>query len=207
MSGINPATVPGMILAGGLSRRMSGQEKAFLDLGGKTLLARTLASLQEQVTVWAINANGDASRFTACGIQVIPDRRPEFLGPLAGIETALALVTAPWVFVVPIDLPFLPGNLVQELCVAAKDATRPVTVASGGRLHPTVGLWPRQLLPQVTQALDAGRLAMGEWFAHHPHRVVEFPCREDTPDPFFNINTPDDLVMAHRWLERGFSGS
>ncbi|MBF0176175.1 MAG: molybdenum cofactor guanylyltransferase [Magnetococcales bacterium] len=203
----SPESLSGVILAGGLSRRMAGREKAFLDLGGATLLARMIELLRGQLAALAINANGDAGRFAACNMRVMPDLRTGSMGPLAGIETALTCMAAPWVCVVPVDLPFLPQDLTQRLCLAADDPAQPVTVVSAGRLHPTVCLWPRQLLPEISLALDAGRLALGVWLADHPHRVVEFICREGAPDPFFNINTPEDLVTARRWLERGFGGS
>ncbi|MBF0135942.1 MAG: molybdenum cofactor guanylyltransferase MobA [Magnetococcales bacterium] len=203
----DPADVMGVILAGGLSRRMAGQEKASLALNGKTLLERMVFSLTPQVATLAINANGDASRFASFGLPVFPDLRTDFPGPLAGIETALTMATMPWVLTVPTDLPFLPQNLVWILCQATQDPVIPVTVATGERLHPTVALWPRQIRPKITEALDAGQLALGQWFAGHPHRVVEFPLRADAPDPFFNINTPMDLAAAHQWLECGLARS
>ncbi|MBF0427178.1 MAG: molybdenum cofactor guanylyltransferase [Magnetococcales bacterium] len=203
---VTNSELSGALLAGGLSRRMSGREKAFLDLAGVPLLLRTLAPLH-RISAWSIIANGDAARFSSFGLKVFSDLRPDFPGPLAGIETALTIATTPWVLVIPVDLPFLPEDLVDKLAAAAMDPTQPVTVASRGRLHPTVCLWPRASRPNITAALDANRLALGGWFARNPHQVVEFPCREGAPDPFFNINTPDDLLAARRWLENGITRS
>lgn len=191
----------GLILAGGLSRRMQGQEKALITLAGRPLLAHVLDRLTPQVTDVVINANGDAGRFASFGRRVIADHRPGFCGPLAGIEAALlALEETDYLLSVPIDTPFLPLDLAERLCAVAqaKGDTKPVVVQGGERVHPVMALWPKAVLPRISAALDARRFKLQDWFRQTPHHML--PIREE--DLLFNINTQDDLRQAEEWLAR-----
>lgn len=188
--------LPCAIIAGGLSTRMGGDDKCLLDLAGRSILARVIAALAPQVGAIIINSNSDPRLFASFGYDVRADALPGQLGPLAGILTALewakdagaaAVVTASG------DTPFLPEDLVARLAAAA-DPSRPVVAASGGRLHPVIGLWPATLAAQLRTDLDGGARSMVKWLDGLPFSTVEFPI--DGGDPFANINTPDDLAAA-----------
>lgn len=191
-----------MILAGGQSRRMGGGDKGLLPLGSGTVLGEVVARVEPQVARLALNANGDPARFLALGLPVMADVVAGKPGPLAGILTAMEWAReqgAAQVFTVPGDTPFLPGDLVPQLMLAAEGAASGVAIAaSGGRLHPTCGLWPVTLAKGLAQAIAAGQRRVTDWAETHTPRVAQWPMTER--DPFFNINTPDDLAKARGWL-------
>ncbi|MGF6231385.1 molybdopterin-guanine dinucleotide biosynthesis protein A [Inquilinus ginsengisoli] len=199
--------VLGVILAGGLARRMGGGDKALRPLAGVTLLDRVIARAAPQVAALCLNANGDPSRFAQCGLTVVPDDLPGAPGPLAGILAALdwAAKTRPEIDLVasfPCDAPFIPRDLVGRLAVARRDQGAEIAVAaSGGRTHPVVALWPVALRGDLRRALvEAEIRKVDRWIAGHPTAVVEFA--RDPVDPFLNGNTPEDLAEAERLLAR-----
>ncbi len=183
----------GCVLAGGAARRMGGGEKTLLTLHGRPLLAHVLARLAPQCAALALNANGDAARFTGFGLPVWSDPLPGQPGPLAGVLAALEASPLPFVLTVPGDAPFLPADLVVRLH-AARGGAAVVQAASGGRVHPVVALWPVALAPALRAALAAGERAVHRFAAAQAAVAVEWPA---TPcDPFLNINTPEDLARA-----------
>jgi molybdenum cofactor guanylyltransferase len=191
----------GLVLAGGLARRMGGGDKARIKIGGTTILQRVLARLAPQCSRVIINANGDATRFADTGLPVVADSVPDFAGPLAGILAGLdwAAANAPaveWLVSVPGDCPFLPKDLVARLHEARIAAGAPLACARSGEWrHPVVGLWPVALRDDLRRALVGEGLHKIElWTARHGIAVAEWPA---TPvDPFFNVNTPDDAAQA-----------
>ncbi|HEY4862196.1 MAG TPA: molybdenum cofactor guanylyltransferase MobA [Xanthobacteraceae bacterium] len=193
----------GVVLAGGLARRMGGGDKARLRIGGRTILERVLARLKPQCAALSLNANGDPARFADTGLAVIPDSVPDFAGPLAGILAGLdwAAREAPDVadiVTVPGDCPFLPDDLVARLSAARSREAEPLACARSGEWrHPVVGLWPVALRGDLRHALVAEGLRKIEaWTARHGVAVADWPA---VPvDPFFNINTPDDAADAER---------
>jgi molybdopterin-guanine dinucleotide biosynthesis protein A len=193
----------GLILAGGLARRMGGGDKARLTVGGRTILDRVLATLRPQCRDLVINANGDPARFADTGLTVIADDVPDFAGPLAGILAGLDWAAAHRpeladMVSVPGDCPFLPADLVVRLRAARAAANVPLACArSGDWRHPVVGLWPVALRHDLRQALVGEGLRKIEmWTARHGIAIAEWP---DVPvDPFFNVNTPDDAAQAER---------
>src|SRR5882672_1901866 len=193
----------GLILAGGLARRMGGGDKARIRIGGVTILGRVIACLAPQCSAIIINANGDLGRFADTGLPVVPDSVPDFAGPLAGVLAGLdwAAAHAPDVadlVSVPRDCPFLPVDLVERLETARKAAKQPLACArSGDWRHPVVGLWPVRLRDDLRKALiDEGLHKIEAWTARHGIAIAEWP---DAPvDPFFNINTPEDVAAAER---------
>ncbi|HEY7244687.1 MAG TPA: molybdenum cofactor guanylyltransferase MobA [Xanthobacteraceae bacterium] len=197
----------GLVLAGGLARRMGGGDKARLRIGGRTILERVLARLQQQCTAVIINANGDPSRFADTGLAVVPDSVPGFAGPLAGILAGLdwAAGEAPDVadiVTVPGDCPFLPEDLVARLFAArSRQGTQLACARSGERRHPVVGLWAVVLRGDLRQALVVEDLRKIEaWTERHGVAVADWPA---VPvDPFFNINTPEDAAEAERTAAR-----
>jgi molybdenum cofactor guanylyltransferase len=196
-----PGAVLGVILAGGLSSRM-GREKAFVELGGRPLLAHVVGRFGPQVDALALNANGDPGRFAPFGLPVEPDRHGENPGPLAGISVAISLARRggyDLVATCPSDAPFLPLDAVARL----RDALGPevdAAVASGPEgLEPLFGLWRVRAGAAVETALAEGRRAVHRVLAQVAHRTVAFPAGHG-PDPFSNLNTPEDLAAAQALL-------
>jgi molybdenum cofactor guanylyltransferase len=197
----------GLVLAGGLARRMGGGDKTRIQIGGKTILERVLARLKPQCTAVILNANGDPARFADTGLPVVADTVPDFAGPLAGILAGLdwAAAHAPTitdVASVPGDCPFLPGDLVARLSAARRAAGLPLACARSGEWrHPVVGLWPVALREDLRKALLEENLRKIEsWTARHGIAVADWPA---TPvDPFFNVNTPADAAQAERIAEQ-----
>ncbi len=200
--------VAGVLLAGGLSRRMGGGDKPLRRLGGRTLLSRVIARVGPQVRVLILNANGDPARFAAFGLPVAADVVEGYAGPLAGVLTGLewALGHAPdcpWVASFPTDAPFVPDDLVARMLSAVeREAAEMACAASGGRPHPVFGLWPVRLAADLRRAMvEEGVRKVDVWTARYRLAVVDYPL---TPvDPFFNANQPEDLAEAERLLARG----
>src|SRR5262245_46542356 len=195
-----PATL-GLVLAGGLARRMGGGDKIMLRVGGATILKRVLDRFQPQCASLVLNANGDPARFASTGLPVVADSISDFAGPLAGILAGLDWVSAhasqiEWIASVPGDGPFLPRDLVVRLHDVRLARGKPLACAqSGGRRHPVAGLWPVNLRTDLRHALLAEDVHKIElWTARHGIATAEW---SDQPvDPFFNVNTPDDAVAA-----------
>lgn len=197
----------GVVLAGGLARRMGGGDKPLRLLGGAPMLDHALRRLSPQVAAVILNANGDPARFAAYGLPVVADGLPDHPGPLAGILAALDWAAAhrpglPWLASVPGDSPFIPADLVARLHAAREAAGVPLACArSGGQAHPPVGLWPVTLREDLRAALDAGERKIDRWTARHGEGYATWP--EGPPDPFFNVNTPEDLAAAEALIGRG----
>lgn len=193
----------GLVLAGGLARRMGGGDKALLKIGDTTILERTLGRLRPQCSGLLLNANGDPQRFARFGFPVIADDIPGFAGPLAGIHAGLewAARHAPgieWIASVPGDCPFLPRDLVPRLHAARLAENRMLACARSGEWrHPTAGIWPVALRDDLRRALTVEGLHKIEvWTARHGIAIAPWP---DQPvDPFFNVNRPEDLAQAEQ---------
>lgn len=178
---------------------MGGKDKSLINLGGKPLVEHVLRRLAPQVDVTAINANGDASRFSAYGLPILPDKVAQSAGPLAGILAGMEWALAQdieWLVTTATDTPFFPGNFVDELVRAAgKQKTLLATAVSRGRSHPTFGLWATSLRDDLMAAFTAeGVRKVDAWTAQHHPAMVEF--REERYDPFFNINDPEEIAQA-----------
>jgi molybdenum cofactor guanylyltransferase len=191
----------GLVLAGGLARRMGGGDKARITIGGVTILQRVLACLKPQCTGLVINANGDPARFADTKLPVVSDNVPDFAGPLAGILagldwTALHMPECEWLASVPGDCPFLPNDLVTRLHAARAAAGAPLACARSGEWrHPVIGLWPVALREDLRRALVAEGLRKIEiWTARHGVAIASWPA--EPVDPFFNVNTPEDAAQA-----------
>lgn len=200
--GVSTPTL-GLVLAGGLARRMGGGDKPLTMIGGVTILDRVLARFAPQCVSVIINANGDPARFAATGLPVVADDVPDFAGPLAGILAGLdwAAAHAPdiaFVVSVPGDCPFLPRDLVVRLHEARTMQGTPLACAkSGGWRHPVVGLWPVALRSDLREAVTREGLRKIEvWTARHGVALADWP--DEPVDPFFNVNTPDDAAAADR---------
>ncbi|MCH7540807.1 MAG: molybdenum cofactor guanylyltransferase MobA [Proteobacteria bacterium] len=199
--------VAGVLLAGGLSRRMGGGDKCLRALGGRTLLERVIERARPQVSALVLNANGDPARFASYGLPVTADAVKGFAGPLAGVLTGLewAARNAPeceWVASFATDAPFLPTDMVQRMVDAlAAEHAEMACAASGGRAHPVFGLWPVSLADALRRALVAEEVRKVDvWTARYRLIEVEFPV--EPIDPFFNANRPEDLKAAEEALAR-----
>lgn len=190
----------GIILAGGQGRRMGG-DKPLQELAGRPLLAHVAARLAPQVDAVILNANDDPARYAAFGLPVAADPVPDFAGPLAGILAGMDWARAnrpetAALLSVPADAPFLPRDLAVRMMAARDRAGAEIAcAASGGQLHPVVGLWPLALRDDLRHALIAdGVRRMTDYTARHHMAQAAFGT--DPVDPFFNVNTPADLAAA-----------
>ena len=196
--------IPGVILAGGLSSRMGGGDKCLLSLGSETLLQQVIARLRPQVSAMVLNANGDASRFADYGLQVVADGIDGYAGPLAGVLAGLdwaAAQGADHIVSVAADTPFFPTDLVQRLNTGRGSA--PLALAAsidpkrGQVRQPTFGLWPVALRDDLRAALQDGLRKVVIWTDKHGGTEVLFET-ENGQEPFFNVNTPEDLAIARQ---------
>ena len=195
--------IPGVLLAGGLARRMGGGDKPMRTIAGRTILDRVIARLNPQCNGLVLNANGDSARFAAFGLPVIADGVADFPGPLAGILAALdwAAANRPDVKLVLSaagDCPFLPRDLVSRLHGALEAEKAELAVAaSDGQSHPVIGLWSVALREQLRHALVVEDIRkIDRWTARYKLATVTWPT--SPLDPFFNANTMDDIAEAER---------
>jgi molybdopterin-guanine dinucleotide biosynthesis protein A len=189
----------GVILAGGQARRMGGADKAFVPLAGRPLVAHVLDRLEPQVERLLISANGDLSRFASFGCAVLPDATPQ--GPLSGILAALshaARLGATHLVSSPVDTPFLPGDLVPRLLLAAETSPEGLAIAqTADGDHPATALWPVSLAPALADYLAEGGAKVTRFTdAHHAARAT-FPDAH----AFLNLNTAEDIGLAEAMLK------
>ena len=192
----------GVILAGGQSSRMGGGDKGLLHLGRRPILSHVIERLSPQVADLALNANGDPARLAPFGLPVIADSVPGFAGPLAGVLAGLdwaASQGAETIVTAAADTPFFPADLVPRLLMACEgmDTSLALAASPDGR-HPTFGIWPVALRDDLRAALTGGLRKVVLWTGQHGGQIAEFPG--STPDPFFNVNTPEDLAQAESWM-------
>ena len=205
--------VVGVILAGGLSRRMFAAEagtgdKGLLALGDLTMIGHVIRRLAPQAGRLVINANGDPARFVALGLPVVADTVQGFVGPLAGVLAGMrwTVTNAPasrHIVTVSSDAPFLPPDLVTRLHGVLGTQTGIAIARSGGELHPVIGLWPVALADDLETALAADVRKVLRWTDRHGTIPVDFDSRViagHPVDPFFNANTPAELDEARRLL-------
>ncbi|HYM98717.1 MAG TPA: molybdenum cofactor guanylyltransferase MobA [Aestuariivirgaceae bacterium] len=197
--------IAGVILAGGLARRMGGGDKGLIRLGGKPIVDHVIDRLKPQTDALIINANGEPSRFAAYGLPVVPDSIEGSAGPLAGVLAGLDWAAErgfDHVVSAATDTPFFPRDLVTRFRAAVmREGADLVVAASQGRHHPVFGLWPCTLRQDLRKALrDEGTRKVDEWTAQHRLAVAHFDARDY--DPFFNANRPEDLAEAEDILSR-----
>jgi len=198
----------GLILAGGLSRRM-GENKSLTPLLGRPLILHVAERLQPQCAMLIVSDNEQATQ-SLHKLPIITDLDEARLGPLAGIEAGLAFIASRalpmnWLLSAPVDTPFLPADLAERLLGACLAEGRRVAMArTGGEDHPTVGLWHVSLLEDLSACLHRDEMRRVRSFADRHDAVrVDWPIRDATrADPFFNINTPADLARATRQQRR-----
>jgi molybdopterin-guanine dinucleotide biosynthesis protein A len=207
---MTPPTV-GVLLAGGLARRMGGGDKPLRVIAGRTILDRVIERVRPQCDGLILNANGDATRFAATRLPVVPDTVADFPGPLAGILAALEWTAAhrpeiEWVVSVAADTPFLPHDLVSRLHAARHVAGTALACAeSAGQVHPVNALWAVELREDLRHALTVENLRKIDlWTARHG--ISQASWSAEPLDPFFNANSPEDVAEAERLIERFGAG-
>ncbi len=192
-------TVTGVILAGGLGRRMGGADKGLQLLDGKPLVSWVLERLSPQVGDVLINANRNIARYSSFGSRVIPDMDGQQAGPLAGLQRGLMEASGELVVTVPCDSPCFPMDLVQRLCVPLRDKNVELAmVRTANRIQPVFCLARKSLLPQLTAFIEDGGRKVDSWFATLHTAAVDFGNEAD----FTNINTLDELKAAEGMVRR-----
>lgn len=185
------AGITGVVLAGGMGRRMGGVDKGLQSLRGRPMAAWVVERLQPQVGTLIINANQNLDRYAEFGCPVVPDQIPDFAGPLAGLHAALSAASTPLVATAPCDSPFLPEDLVFRLFSALTAAGAELAVArTFDQPHPVFCLCQREVLPHLTEFLESGGRKIDRWYA--TLKIVEVAF-DDVADAFENINTRDEL--------------
>ena len=198
--------VVGLILAGGRATRLGGGDKSLIDMAGRPMLAHVIERLALQVDAIAISANGDPTRFAAFGLPVLEDVIDGYAGPLAGILAGMrwaqsATPEASFIASAAADTPFFPTDLVAQLSAARGDDEQPIALAaSSGGTHPTFALWPVALASDLAAFLNKGGRKVLDFVEGHPWVSASFadialPDGEAL-DPFFNVNTPEDVARA-----------
>ncbi|MEP7328798.1 MAG: molybdenum cofactor guanylyltransferase MobA [Betaproteobacteria bacterium] len=186
--------ITGIVLAGGMGRRMGGVDKGLVPLEGRPMVAHVLARLVPQVGRVIINANQNLERYAALGHLVCPDAIGGFAGPLAGLHAGLTQASTPCVITVPCDSPFLPLDLVTRLADGMARHDAQIAVAKTfAQPHPVFALVRRAVLPHLAQFLGAGGRKIDAWYATLALIEVAF---DDEADAFRNINTAEELAAA-----------
>ena len=192
---ITADSITGILLAGGLARRMGGGDKGLLPLGNSTLAARTLTVLAAQCRTVCINANRSIDEYEKLGFPVARDIMPDFAGPLAGIHAGMEAAETEWVLAAPCDSPFMPEDLAARMAATALDNQADiVTARAGGRAHPVFMLARRALRVDLAKFLAEGGRKIEDWRARHRFAEREFP----DASAFVNINTPEELQAAEK---------
>lgn len=194
--------IGGVVLAGGKSSRMGGGDKGMLALGDRPMLAHVIARLKPQVASLVLNAGGDPRRFEEFGLPVIADRGPEKEGPLAGVLAGIDWATRQpglrAIVTVSTDAPFIPTDLVSRLTASGAPL---VCAVSHAHVHPTISLWPLSIGPAIEAALKDGQREMMAFVVNAGARLADVRQRGQDVDPMFNVNTPEELDTARRFLQ------
>lgn len=201
---MNCPGVAGVVLAGGRSRRMGGNDKSRLLLGGRPMLAWVIDRMRPQVGAMAVSSNDEATPIHYPNLPVLDDGEFRLEGPLAGILAGMRWASrsgpCDWIATAATDAPFIPPDFVRRLVGATDQPMALRLAASEGRVHPVFGLWPVALAPALDTWLAAGgSRKVHDWVRQVPHAVVEFESA-DGVDPFFNVNTPADAEVARAHL-------
>jgi molybdopterin-guanine dinucleotide biosynthesis protein A len=202
---IKSSEIVGVILAGGLARRMGGGDKSMLQLGGRRILDYVIESAQNQLETVIINANGDPERFTEFNLPVQADIVPDFAGPLAGVVSAMAWVkqnqpSATHIITLAADTPFFPADYVPRMLELMQLKGERLACASyQGRTQPVFGLWPVNLFDDLYKALVEDDMRKVDRFTA-PYGVADVPFDELSRNPFFNVNKPEDIALGEQQL-------
>jgi molybdopterin-guanine dinucleotide biosynthesis protein A len=188
--------ITGVILAGGMARRLGGQDKGLLPFSGRPLVEWVIEALAPQVKGILISANRNQDIYAAYGHAVIGDDLEGFQGPLAGLASALTRVDTPWVVTLPCDGPFPAPDLVRRLGAAVAEQKAEMAVATDGeRLQPVYALVPVSLVSSLRRFLAQGERGVRRWYAQHGVALADF---SDRPRAFANVNSWRDGERLER---------
>jgi molybdenum cofactor guanylyltransferase len=188
--------VTGVILAGGMARRMGGQDKGLVTFSGRPLVEWVIDALRPQVSALLINANRNRGAYAAYGHPVVGDDLQGFQGPLAGFASAMAAAATPWIVTAPCDGPFLARDLVQRLCDALVREQAQIAVATDGeRMQPVYALLPVSLAPSLRDFLAGGGRKIDRWYGVHRVALADL---SDRPESFANVNSPADSALLEQ---------
>ncbi len=194
---MNRDEINGIVLAGGKSRRMGGEDKAFSLIQGQPLITYVIDRLQPQLSTLVISANRNHHQYSRFGYPVVSDNEPDFPGPLAGIASGIEQTSAPLVLITPCDTPLLPTDLVERLYNTLSHSDTAVAVAhDGSRLQHLCFLAERGILPSIQQRLQQKLPRVGDWIESQSPAI----CRFDDPLAFTNINTPQERQQIEQVL-------
>ena len=190
MTAITQKQVTAVILAGGMGRRMGGQDKGQIKLNDQPLIEYVIEAIRPQVATILINANRHHDFYAQYGYPVLSDRLQDYQGPLAGFSTGMHAATTSYIVTVPCDGPLLAPDLVERLITALQDKNAELAVAHDGhRLQPVYALIPVSLLTSLDAFLVSGERKIDRWYAQHVMAMADF---SDAAQTFLNVNTPED---------------
>jgi molybdopterin-guanine dinucleotide biosynthesis protein A len=192
--------ITGVILAGGMARRMGGQDKGLIQVAGKPLIEHVIGGLQPQVGTLIININRNLDRYKVYGLPLVVDSISGYHGPLVGMASCLCVVDKEFMATVPCDSPRLPHDLVQRLYRGLLREHAEISVAHDGEyIQPVFALMKTSLLNSLLDFLDRGKRKISDWYDEHKLATVDF---SDVPEAFININTPEDVGQLEAELEK-----
>jgi molybdopterin-guanine dinucleotide biosynthesis protein A len=182
--------ITGLVLAGGLARRMGGIDKGLVPLAGKPMVEHVLRGLEPQVARVLVNANRNLAEYGRYGYPVVSDTMDGYLGPLAGTLSALKVIDTEFLLTVPCDSPLVAPDLARRMYQALASQRADLAVAHDGRRQqPVFLLLKRGLAADLQDYLASGERKIDRWFARH--RLAEADL-SDRPDSFINVNEPEE---------------
>ncbi len=190
--------ITGVILAGGLARRMGGIDKGLIPLNGKPMVEHIINAISPQVGTLVINANRNQDDYRRYGLPVIPDRMGDYFGPLIGMASAMEASDTPYLLTVPCDSPLIPADLAERLYRKLQETGAEISVVHDGeRMQPVFALLHRDTLPSLLSYLEQGGRKIDTWYIQHRLTLVDF---SDRPELGLNVNTPDEQARLEQQL-------
>ncbi|WP_456408257.1 molybdenum cofactor guanylyltransferase MobA [Thiolapillus sp.] len=185
------SSITGVILAGGMGRRMGGQDKGLVEFEGRPLIAHVMDTIAPQAAEIFVNANRNIAAYRRFGHPVIADELEGFQGPLAGILAAMEQSTTPLLLVVPCDTPHVGPHLAQRLLHALQRDDADIAVAHNGQqMQPAHALLATTLAADIRDYLGRGERGLKRWQQSHRVAIADF---SDQAECFLNINTLEQL--------------
>ena len=187
------------IMIGGQSKRMGGGIKSLQEFNNKKIFDRILEKISPKIEKIIINCNSEEKKFTKYKLPIFRDLKEGYLGPLAGIHSAMKWIIdfspeVKWLITLPGDTPFIPDDLVSQFKKKISTNLKIILVKSNNKTHPAIGLWNTDLFNSLDKALDSGTRKILNWAELHPIEYLNYEYEKY--DPFFNINTEEDLKEA-----------
>lgn len=190
---IERSEIAGVVLAGGRARRMGGIDKGLVEICGKPMCELVIELLAPQVGKVLVNANRNLGEYARFGATVVEDYFSGFLGPLAGVASAMRAAQTPWVITVPCDGPFLNDDYVRRMCEQVSPRTKVVVARDSERLQPTYMLARTSTVNDLNAFLASGERKIDKWFVKHSYATCDF---SDSPQCFVNINSEEERLQA-----------